>query len=114
MTGPRHIMDTTWDEADPGDGPRAPHRARGPVVNLDTLDDGRCHATTWAGARKPPRAPTYENHFGPGGYNRCIGSEGHANPLHKDEWGHVFSVDEDGAVTQVRRETPTDRQPVEA
>lgn len=104
-------MDTMWDEHDAGDGPRPSDRTkRGPVVDLARLDDGRCHATTWAAARKPPAKPTYENHFGPGGYNRCIGSEGHANPLHKDEWGHVFTTGEDGAYARtIRREKPADK-----
>jgi hypothetical protein len=61
-------------------------------VDLDTLDDGRCKASTWRPSTPRPAKPTYENHFGPGGYNRCIGSEGHVNPLHKDEWGYVFAA----------------------
>lgn len=75
------------------------------VVHLDELDDGRCKASTWRLNGHKPAKPTYENHFGPGGFNRCIGSEGHSNRLHKDEWGYVFSQSpETGKVKVVRLE----------
>lgn len=87
----------------------APERVgRGPVVHLDDLDDGRCKASSW---RHPlPAKPTYENHFGPGGYNRCIGDEGHANRLHKDEWGYVFRAEADGGFRIVRLEQIANRR----
>lgn len=79
-----------WDENRPdAPQPTAPESRR-VVVDLDALDDGRCKASTYRTSRMPDR-PTYENHFGPGGYNRCIGRVDHPNPTHKDEWGHVFS-----------------------
>jgi hypothetical protein len=94
----------TWDENDPT-MPTQPQRPRREVVDLDTLDDGRCKASSWSG-RKPAK-PTYENHFGPGGYNRCIGSDGHPNPTHKDDWGYVFIQDPEGHVRTLRREEPS-------
>lgn len=101
------LVDTMWDESDAGDGPRGTDaKRRGPTVDLDTLADGRCTATTWGPSTRPPTKPVYENFFGPGGYNRCIGGTDHANPLHKDEWGHVFTVDEHGSRHVVRKETP--------
>ncbi len=59
--------------------------------DFDALDDGRCKASSWRGGRGGK--PTYENVFGPGGYNRCVGGAGHANRLHKDEWGNVFQLE---------------------
>ena len=70
-----------------------PVKAKPEVFDLSTLDDGRCQASSWRGGGKPPRRPKYETYFGPGGYNRCVGQEGHVNPLHRDEWGNVFSLD---------------------
>jgi|PlaIllAssembly_1097288.scaffolds.fasta_scaffold75052_5 hypothetical protein len=61
------------------------------VLDLDALDDGRCKASSWRGGQ--PDKPTYQNVFGPGGYNRCVGGAGHANRLHKDEWGNVFQLE---------------------
>lgn len=75
------------------------------TVHLYELDDGRCKATSWGPAHtKLPQKPKYENHFGPGGFNRCIGGDRHRNELHKDEWGHVFSVDGSGGVKVKRIE----------
>lgn len=92
----------TWDqntiEVVPEPSPRGQH------VDLDTLDDGRCKASSWRVKRAAK--PDYEGHFGPGGYNRCIGDEGHTNPLHKDEWGNVFRVDPDGTHFRVVRTEP--------
>lgn len=108
------MWDENVDEAVPstGTGTREP-------VDLDTLDDGRCKASSWR-VRKPA-TPTYENHFGPGGFNRCLGSEGHVNRLHKDDWGHVFAVNEDGSGFLIVRDerppagapAPLPRPPVE-
>lgn len=90
MTTNERTTTMPWDEHDPTPPPNPePLRTR-EVVDLDALDDGRCKATSWSPAGRPPKKPTYENHFGPGGYNRCVGSAGHANPTHKDEWGNVF------------------------
>lgn len=75
-----------WDENAP-----EPQPLRPPPFDLSTLDDGRCHSTSWRPQR--PAKVRYESVFGPGGYNRCVGSDGHANPLHKDEWGNVFRTD---------------------
>lgn len=72
------------------DGP-VPMQRRQPI-DPETLEDGRCLASSWR-SPMPKNTRTYENWFGPGGYNRCIGHEAHRNPLHKDEWGHVFSLD---------------------
>lgn len=83
-----------WDENDANDGPPAHLRATREVVDIDTLDDGRCKASSWRS--RPPVRPTYENLFGPGGYNRCIGTKEHVNPHHKDEWGNVFMLTEKG------------------
>lgn len=74
------------------------------VVYLDELDDGRCKASSWRSNATLPRKPTYEHHFGVAGYNRCIGSEGHANQYHKDEWGFVFHIAPDGAFRVIREE----------
>lgn len=74
--------------------------AREPI-SLDDIDDGRCKASSWR--VKPPQKPTYESHFGVGGFNRCIGSEGHANRLHKDEFGDVFRINPDGTGFRVVR-----------
>lgn len=68
------------------------------VVVLDPadLDDGRCAASSYreyvraSGLGRVPRNPDYETWFGTGGYNRCVGPSGHANVLHKDEFGQVF------------------------
>jgi hypothetical protein len=61
-----------------------------PAIDINALDDGLCKASSW---RTPlPQKPTYENHFGPGGFNRCVGSADHLNRLHKDGWGNVFEV----------------------
>lgn len=74
-------------------------------VDLATLADGRCKMSTWR-VRKPQH-PTYEHHFGVGGFNRCVGSDEHVNRLHKDEWGNVFVINpEDGTPRVVRREMP--------
>jgi hypothetical protein len=72
-------------------------------VTLDEIHDGRCKASSWQRHGRPTKT-TYENLFGPGGYNRCIGREGHTNPTHKDEWGHVFVQTETGGVRQIRTE----------
>lgn len=90
-----------WRE-DVVEHPEPPPRKRTPI-DIDALQDGRCKASTWRKATMPKK-PDYENHFGPGGYNRCIGSSGHVNWLHKDEWGHVFTVDDEGHVRVVRTE----------
>jgi hypothetical protein len=80
-------------------------KAREPI-DIDALNDGRCKASTWGPSRaKLPAKPTYENYFGPGGFNRCIGPEDHSNPRHKDEWGHVFELTAAGCHV-VRREDP--------
>lgn len=86
----RTISEATWHEdgIEPVEDYLSTVR---PPLDLDDLDDGRCKASTWRGPR--PQRPDYENHFGPGGFNRCIGREGHVNHLHKDEWGHVFTID---------------------
>lgn len=73
------------------------------VVDLDALDDGRCTASSWRAAK--PLRSTYDNHFGPGGFNRCVGHDGHANHLHKDEWGNVFGVDPFRVVRKERGDT---------
>lgn len=104
MTAPEQPV--TWNE-DNGDEPTnrppsgRPCRLRDTPIDLDALADGRCKASSWR-VKRPAKA-TYENHFGPGGFNRCIGSEGHANPTHKDEWGYVFVAD-DGSVRILRLE----------
>lgn len=91
----------TWDpDVIEAVSPVAGRKAR-EVVDIDTLDDGRCKASTWRVA--VPSRPTYESHFGPGGFNRCIGPAGHVNPLHKDEWDQVFSID---PFRVVRKEKP--------
>lgn len=92
----------TWNENDPRPYAHAP-TSRREHIDLDELDDGRCKASTWNPHYKPEK-PDYENHFGPGGYNRCIGSEGHANPTHKDEWGHIFVRTEQGSLRILRME----------
>jgi hypothetical protein len=79
-----------WDENDTTDGVQGSARARVPV-SLDDIDDGRCKGSSWRNDKTAK--PTYQNHFGPGGFNRCVGTEGHANPLHKDEWGNVFTAE---------------------
>lgn len=91
----------TWDE-DVVETPTAPPQPTRVPIDLNALTDGRCKASTWRGGI--PAKPTYENHFGPGGYNRCIGTAGHDNPLHKDDWGYVFTVDDAGRVRIVRLE----------
>lgn len=92
----------TWDPdvIEPPVTPAEPRKPR-EVVDIDTLDDDRCKASTWRAS--VPSRPTYENHFGPGGFNRCIGPEGHVNPLHKDEWDLVFSTE---PFRVVRKEKP--------
>lgn len=101
-----------WDENDAADGLPESEPAKEPkeYVDLNSLDDGRCKASSYRVARMPERT-TYENLFGVGGYNRCMGASGHANPLHKDEWGHVFRVDEDGANFKVVRQEPFNPNP---
>lgn len=89
----------TWDE-NAGEEDRFVQSAR-EIVRLDELEDGRCKASSWR--IKAPVKPTYESHFGPGGFNRCIGHEDHRNPTHKDEWGHVFRVNQDGTDFRVLR-----------
>lgn len=59
--------------------------------DIDTLDDGRCKASSWRGPL--PNKPMYHSYFGPGGFNRCSGPDGHVNHLHRDEWGNVFRLD---------------------
>lgn len=95
-----------WDEdkIEPIPYPVREPKQRKPV-GLDEINDGRCKFSSWSGPK--PAKPTYENHFGPGGFNRCIGSEGHVNPLHKDEWGNVFSRGSDGAFRLLRTEEPS-------
>lgn len=94
----------TWDENVVESEAASAHvLRRSSPIDLDTLDDGRCKASSWRGAIG---RGTYENHFGRGGYNRCVGKEGHANPLHKDEWGQVFRLTPSFRV--VRREEPRD------
>lgn len=73
------------------DEPPVTTTRRREVVDIDTLDDGRCKASSWRG--RIPRRPDYESHFGPGGFNRCVGPDDHVNRLHKDEWGNVFKTD---------------------
>lgn len=75
---------------------------RMPLADPAELNDGRCIASSWRAA-VPRRRPHYESWYGPGGYNRCVGHADHANPLHKDEWGHVFRVDPDGTNFRVIR-----------
>lgn len=67
--------------------------------------DDRCKASSYR-QYPMPRSKTYETFFGPGGYNRCIGSAGHANPRHKDEWGNVFEEKASGGVKKIREEKP--------
>ena len=97
-----------WDENDAEDGPE-PGAEPKQYVDVDTLDDGRCKASTYRD--KQPAKTTYESLFGRGGYNRCIGGADHPNPLHKDEWGHVFRLDEGGF--RVVRNEPTNPNPPE-
>lgn len=101
-----------WDESNADDAavfvePTAPKE----YVDIDALDDGRCKASSWR--VKQPEKTSYESLFGRGGYNRCIGAAGHANPLHKDEWGHVFRVDPDGSNFKVVRQEPLNPNPPE-
>lgn len=95
----------TWDEDATEDLGQLVRSSRTPV-DLDDIQDGRCKASSWRDRGVTRQRPTYENHFGPGGYNRCIGTEGHTNSRHKDEWGHVFEVDEDGTNFRVIRMEP--------
>lgn len=73
--------------------------------SVEEIDDGRCKASSYR-QYPMPKKKTYETFFGPGGYNRCIGAEGHANPVHKDEWGNVFAVKPTGGVKKIRTEEP--------
>lgn len=94
----------TWDQDKPAP---AEEPERNPYIDIDALDDGRCKASTFRQSQRTQK-PRYTNWFGPGGYNRCIGDEGHANPQHKDEWGYVFLQDHPGGpVKTLRHEEPT-------
>lgn len=82
-----------------------PKVRRRQYVDIEGLSDGQCKASSWRGnVAQPVAKPTYENLFGPGGYNRCIGDEGHASNLHKDDWGNVFQITETGGFKVVRVE----------
>lgn len=43
-----------------------------------------------------PENPTYENVFGPGGYNRCVRAENVPHDFHVDEFGVQFAFDASG------------------
>lgn len=92
---------TTWDPDNAFDGPFPKRESPRVVVDIDEIDDGRCKVSSWRAV--PPKRATYEGHFGPGGFNRCVGHQGHANPLHKDEWGNVFALE---PFRVVRKEIP--------
>lgn len=90
-----------WHEDTPEISPGV--RSSQEPIDIDTLEDGRCKASSWRKGKLPEK-PTYESHFGPSGYNRCIGRVDHLNELHKDEWGNVFLKKEDGGTRVVRTE----------
>ena len=97
-------LDDGWRE-DVDEQPAVPTEATPIISSPDSLDDGRCVASSWRG-KVPTQRPTYESWFGPAGYNRCIGSAGHVNRLHKDEWGYVFSLADDRTEFRVVRHEP--------
>lgn len=95
------MSDTVWDENVVEPVVKPIEKVALPF-DYDSLDDGRCKVSSWRGPKAQKR--TYENVFGPGGFNRCIGKADHANLLHKDEWGNVFQAD---PFRVIRKENPS-------
>lgn len=82
-----------WDPDDFGfKHPPSPRENKGPIIeSLDDLNDGRCKVSSYGEPIKT-KEPRYEHYFGTGGFNRCIGPDGHNNPTHKDEFGNIFTI----------------------
>lgn len=53
--------------------------------------DPRCTETSWMYGKGSPRTP-----YGPGGFNRCIYDQEDGHPVHQDEWGNRWVMEETG------------------